>query len=179
MLTTMRRKSFTTWPCSIARTVDLLGDAWTLLVLRELFYGETRFEGFVTTLGIARNTLTDRLTLLADSEVIERRAYQTDPVRHEYVLTDRGTDLFGVLAAINAWGDRWLAGDEGAPVTLHHDHCGHDLHAEVTCAHCREPVHLRDVSARMGPGFPAKLAALPAVSDRFTRATQHSQPDQN
>ncbi len=168
----MRRRSFDTWPCSIARTVDLFGDAWTLLVLRELFFGETRFEGFVATLGIARNTLTDRLSVLVDNGVIERHAYQSDPVRHEYVLTSKGSDLFGVIMAINAWGDRWLAGAAGAPVTLRHTPCGHDLHAEVICAQCREPVRRADVTAHLGPGFPEKLAAHSAVTARFARNSQ-------
>lgn len=111
----MRRTSFGTWPCSIARTADILGDAWTLLVLREVFYGESRFDGFIGSLGIARNTLTDRLRRLEAEGLLRRRAYQTDPVRHEYLLTDKGRDFFGVLAAINAWGDRWLVGRRGRP----------------------------------------------------------------
>lgn len=165
----MRRRSFDTWPCSIARTVDLFGDAWTLLVLRELFFGETRFEGFVATLGIARNTLTDRLSLLVDNGVIERRAYQSDPLRHEYVLTPKGSDLFGVIMAINAWGDRWLAGEAGAPVTLRHTTCGHDLRPEVVCQECQQPVRRGDVTAHLGPGFPAQLATHSAVTKRFGR----------
>ena len=80
----MKRTSFDGWPCSIARTVDMLGDAWTVLVLRELSYGESKFEGFVSSLGIPRNTLTDRLTILVDQGLVERRSYQRDPVRHEY-----------------------------------------------------------------------------------------------
>lgn len=174
MLSGMRRRSFDAWPCSIARTVDLFGDAWTLLVLRELYYGETRFDGFVTTLGIARNTLTDRLGRLVENDLITRRAYRSDPVRHEYVLTPRGTDMFGVIMAINSWGDRWLAGEAGVPVTLHHQSCGHDLRAEVVCAHCREPLHLDDVTARIGPGFPTRLATHPAVVDRFASNSQHT-----
>ena len=101
----MRRTSFGSWPCSIARTADILGDAWTLLVLREVFYGESRFDGFIGTLGIARNTLTDRLRRLEAEGLLRRRVYQRDPVRHEYLPTDKGRDFFGVLAAINAWGD--------------------------------------------------------------------------
>ncbi|QWB24425.1 MULTISPECIES: helix-turn-helix domain-containing protein [Streptomyces] len=163
----MRRTSFDTWPCSIARTADILGDAWTLLVLREVFYGESRFDGFIGTLGIARNTLTDRLRRLESEGLLERRAYQTDPVRHEYLLTDKGRDFFGVLAAINAWGDRWLAGDEGAPVVLHHTSCDHDTQARVVCSSCGEPLHHRDLTARTGPGYPPRLLDDPAVRERF------------
>lgn len=163
----MRRTSFDGWPCSIARTVDLLGDGWTLLVLRELFYGETRFDGFTKTLGIARNTLTDRLRRLVDAGLLERRPYQSDPVRHDYLLTDKGRDFFGVLATLNAWGDKWLAEDEGVPVILHHHTCGEDTHAEVICAVCGEPLRTDDVAARTGPGYPARLLAYPDVQRRF------------
>jgi DNA-binding HxlR family transcriptional regulator len=163
----MRRTSFGDWPCSIARTADLLGDAWTLLVLRELFYGESRFDGFTGTLGIARNTLTDRLRRLEAAGLIERRAYQSEPVRHAYLLTDKGRDFFGVLAALSAWGDRWLAGDTGAPVVLRHTPCGHDTEARVVCSHCGETLHQRDLTARTGPGYPDRLLADPVVRARF------------
>ncbi|MBB3087871.1 winged helix-turn-helix transcriptional regulator [Nocardioides albus] len=168
----MRRKSFGTWPCSIARTVDLLGDAWTMLVLRELFYGETRFDGFATALGIPRSTLTNRLGLLVDEGLVDQREYQVDPVRHEYVLTDKGRDFFGVIAAINAWGDRWLSGEEGVPVVMRHESCGHDLDATVVCGSCDEPVRLDAVSVRPGPGYPARVASRPDVIERFERASR-------
>jgi DNA-binding HxlR family transcriptional regulator len=163
----VRRKSFARWPCSIARTVDLIGDAWTLLVLRELFYGQTKFEEFVDTLGIPRNTLADRLAVLVSGGVAERRGYQVDPVRHEYVLTAQGRDLFGVLASINAWGDRWLDRGDGAPVVMRHEPCKHDLDVHVTCAHCGQVVSAEDVTARTGPGYPAALATHPALASRF------------
>lgn len=163
----MRRTSFQGWPCSIARTSDLLGDGWTLLVLREVFYGETRFEGFARSLGIARNTLTDRLGLLVDAGLLEKRPYRSDPVRHDYLPTAKGRDFFGVLAALGAWGDRWLAGDDGVPVTMQHDRCGHDSSAAVVCAHCGDPLHVDEVTLRPGPGYPAALLDRPDVQERF------------
>ncbi|MEV0981330.1 helix-turn-helix domain-containing protein [Streptomyces sp. NPDC049915] len=163
----MRRTSFAGWPCSIARTVDLLGDAWTLLVLREIFYGESRFDGFIDSLGIARNTLTDRLRRLEDAGLLERRAYQTEPVRHAYLPTQKGRDFFGVLAALNAWGDRWLADDEGVPVVMRHTVCGHDTRARVVCSSCGEPLDSEDVTVRTGPGYPARLRDDPVVKARF------------
>lgn len=171
-LVAVKRTSFDTWPCSIARTADLLGDAWTLLVLREIFYGEARFEGFVSALRIPRNTLTDRLTLLVDHGLLERRAYQSDPVRHEYVLTEKGRDFFGVLAAINAWGDRWLTGEKCAPVVMHHEACAHDLTAAVVCSACGATVRSADVTVRPGPGYPARLANKPDIIERFARASR-------
>src|SRR3954468_23923624 len=152
----MRRTSFAHWPCSVARTMDLLGDAWTPLVLREAFYGIRRFDEFQQELGIARNTLTDRLRRLVDEGLLEQRHYQDEPRRYDYVLTEKGRDFFGVLAAMSRWGDRWLAGDEGAPVAFHHDTCGHDTEAEVVCAVCREPLRAEDTSMRMGPGYPER-----------------------
>lgn len=150
--------------------MDLLGDWWTPLVLREAFYGIRRFDGFQRELGIARNTLTDRLRRLVDEGLLEKQLYESEPRRFDYVLTDKGRDFFGVLAAMSRWGDRWLAGDEGAPVRLHHEVCGHDTHAEVVCAACGEPLHGEDTTMRMGPGYPERLKPRPDVQRRFSHA---------
>jgi DNA-binding HxlR family transcriptional regulator len=138
----------------VARSVDLLGDWWTPLVLRECYYGVRRFDAFQRSLGIGRNILTQRLNRLVDEGLLERRPYQDRPVRHEYLLTDKGRDFFPVIAAMVRWGDRWLAGDDGPPVVLHHTTCGHDMHAEVVCSRCGESIELRDVTADLGPGYP-------------------------
>ncbi|MFZ0157472.1 MAG: helix-turn-helix domain-containing protein [Kineosporiaceae bacterium] len=163
----MKRTPFSTWPCSIARTVDLLGDWWTPLVLREAFYGTTRFDEFERILGIGRNVLTQRLTKLVDTGILDRIPYQQRPTRYDYVLTDKGHDFFPVLAAVNRWGDRWLAPDDGPPVVLHHDTCDHDTHAEVVCAHCREPLRMDDVTPRLGPGYPTSYRAAALANGRF------------
>lgn len=151
----MKRTPFGEWPCSVARTVDVLGDWWTPLVLREAFMGTRRFDGFQRNLGIGRNILTQRLTRLVDEGILVRRPYQDRPVRHEYVLTDKGRDLFTVIAAMKTWGDRWLAGADGPPLTYHHTRCDHDMDAEVVCSHCGERLEVREVRARPGPGRPA------------------------
>ncbi|WP_020497687.1 winged helix-turn-helix transcriptional regulator [Sciscionella marina] len=163
----MKHTSFADWPCSIARTVDLLGDRWAPLVLRECFYGLRRFDEFQRELGIARNTLTERLRRLVADGLLEKRAYQREPMRHEYLLTEQGRDFFGVLAAMARWGDRWLAGEQGPPVLLHHA-CGADSHAEVVCAACGEPMRAGNTRARMGPGFPEALADRTSVRKRFS-----------
>jgi DNA-binding HxlR family transcriptional regulator len=147
--------------------MDLLGDWWTPLVLRDAFYGVRRFDEFQQGLGIARNTLADRLRRLVDEGLLEKQPYQTDPVRHDYVLTEKGRDFFGVLAAMARWGDRWLAGDDGPPITFHHDRCDHETHGEVVCAQCLEPLTAEDTSMRPGPGYPARLAEDPEVQRRF------------
>lgn len=142
-----------------------------MVVLREAYYGETRFEGFVNSLSIARNTLTDRLTLLVEQALLERRLYQSEPARHEYLLTDKGRDFFGVLAALNSWGDRWLSTEDGPPVSITHEPCGHELDVSVTCSHCHEVVRFGSVTVEPGPGYPPRLAAHPAVLERFARAS--------
>lgn len=141
----MRRTSFAQWPCSVARTADLLGDWWTPLVLREAMYGTTRFEEFERVLGIGRNTLTQRLNRLVAEGVLEKVAYQDRPPRYDYRLTESGRDLFGVVATMLAWGDRWRSPD-GPPIRLQHHACGHDTSAVVVCSHCREPLRLDEVS---------------------------------
>ena len=134
--------------------MDLLGDQWTLLVLREAFYGVTRFDQFQTSLGIARNTLTERLDRLVGAGLLERVRYQLKPARYEYVLTAMGHDFFPVLTAIMRWGDRWLDGGAGPPITLRHTVCGRATHAEVHCAHCDGALSSDVVTMESGPGLP-------------------------
>ena len=147
----MKRTPFADWPCSLARTVDIVGDWWTPLVLRECFLGTRRFDDFQRHLGIGRNILTQRLGRLVDEGMLARRPYQEHPPRREYVLTDKGRDFFPVVAAIMRWGDRWLDDGAGPPLVLHHTGCDHDIHAEVVCSSCGEPLALRDVRARVRP----------------------------
>jgi DNA-binding HxlR family transcriptional regulator len=125
--------------------VDLLGDWWTPLVLRDAMYGIRRFDDFERSLGLSRNVLSQRLGRLVDEGLLAKVAYQDRPVRYEYRLTDKGRDFFGVVAALMAWGDRWLAPD-GPPITLRHTSCGHTTSALVTCAACGEPLALCDVT---------------------------------
>jgi DNA-binding HxlR family transcriptional regulator len=147
--------------------MDLLGDAWTPLIMREAFYGFRRFDEFQSELGIARNTLADRLRRLVDAGVFEKSLYQTEPNRYEYVLTEMGNDFFGVIAAISAWGDRWLAGKQGPPVMFHHDSCDHDSGVEVVCTACGEPLRAADTTMRMGPGYPKALSRRAHIQQRF------------
>jgi DNA-binding HxlR family transcriptional regulator len=152
----MKRTPFAEWPCSIARAVDILGDWWTPLVLRECYYGVRRFEDFQKSLGIGRNILTQRLNRLVDEGVLVRRPYQEKPLRHEYVLTEKGRDFFPVLMAMVHWGDKWLADEAGPPIRLHHTACDHDMHAEVVCSQCKEPLQLAETRAKAGPGYPKR-----------------------
>jgi DNA-binding HxlR family transcriptional regulator len=117
-----------------------------------VFLGVTRFDDIQRDLGIARNVLADRLDALVDNEVLERRAYQERPVRHEYVLTDKGRDLQSVLLAIMAWGDRWESGEAGPPISLRHERCGELTTPALVCSCCGEPLRSDEVSAHPGPG---------------------------
>jgi DNA-binding HxlR family transcriptional regulator len=154
----MRRTRFDRWPCSIARTVDLAGDWWTPLVMREAFYGARRFEEFQQRLGLSRNVLTQRLARLVDEDMLERVRYQDRPPRYEYQPTEKGRDFFAVLAAMIRWGDRWLAGPQGPPIELRHRESGQSVEPEVVDARTGEPLDIRDIVATPGPGLPERLA---------------------
>jgi DNA-binding HxlR family transcriptional regulator len=135
--------------CSVARTLDLMGDRWSILVLREAFWGTRRFEVFQRHLGIARNILTDRLSKLVDAGIFERRRYSDRPPRSEYRLTAAGRDLWPILITLMQWGDRHLP-DPGQPrPTVTHRACGHADGFTLACDHCGEPVGPRDVDARL------------------------------
>ena len=149
----MKRTPFSQWPCSIARAVDLLGDWWTPLVLRDAFSGVRRFDDFQQSLHIGRNILTQRLTRLVDEGLFERVQYCERPPRHEYRLTEKGRDFWPVLAAMMAWGDRWMDDGRGAPVVLRHVACGHRATPTVVCSHCGDPLRVTDVRSVAGPGY--------------------------
>jgi DNA-binding HxlR family transcriptional regulator len=154
----MRRTRFADWPCSIARTVDLTGDWWTPLVMREAFYGARRFEQFQQHLGLSRNVLAQRLEHLVEEDMLTRVPYQDRPVRHEYRLTEKGRDFFTVLAAMISWGDRWLAGPGGPPIELRDRETGLPVRPQVTDATTGRPLDVRTIVATPGPGLPPDLA---------------------
>jgi DNA-binding HxlR family transcriptional regulator len=159
----VKRTEFASWPCSIARSVDLMGDWWTPLVLREAFLGVRRFDDLQRSLGIGRNVLTQRLKRLVDEGLLERRRYQEKPDRYEYVLTEMGRDFYPVLATMAAWGDRWLSGEDGPPVVFHHQPCGHDMTAKVVCSECGEAIVARDMRVRRADGSPMGRARTTAA----------------
>jgi len=163
----MRRTRFDDWPCSVARTVDLMGDWWTPLVMREIFYGIHRFDDLQAGLGIGRNVLTERLKRLVEEGVLKKVPYSERPTRHEYRLTPKGRALFPVIAAMMRWGDDWLAGPEGPPVELVDRRTGEPIRPLVIDEITGEPIDLRHVAARRGPGFPADGSEDPAVRRRF------------
>jgi DNA-binding HxlR family transcriptional regulator len=138
--------------CSIARTLETVGERWTLLVLRAVFTGHHRFEEIQRDLGVATNILSDRLQTLVDQGILERRPLPDAAARHEYRLTEKGLDLNPVLLELMRWGDRWDA-PGGPPRLVVHRACGHETHAVQTCAHCGEPLNARNVRVHDGPGL--------------------------
>ena len=137
--------------CSIQATLDLVGDRWTLLILRDIFRGVHRFSQIQDDLGIARNLLADRLGRLVEHGILHKVPYQQRPLRHEYRLTPKGMDLSPALVALMGWGDRWAAGGE-PPTVLIHDACGTDLEQVLLCPTCDETVRPTHIRSRPGPG---------------------------
>ena len=129
--------------CSIARTLDIVGEKWALLTVREVFLGDRRFDEMVRRTGAPRDTLAARLRTLVSAGILDRRQYSEHPARFEYYLTDAGRDLYPVIVTLMRWGDQYLAGEDGPPLVLQH-HCGHELVAQVVCQACGEPLRARD-----------------------------------
>jgi DNA-binding HxlR family transcriptional regulator len=148
------RLGYSSSNCSIARTLGVVGEKWTLLVLREAFWGVCRFDDFHAALGCARNLLSARLKTLVANGLLERRAYQDDRgrSRYEYRLTDKGRDLFPALVALMAWGDRWAADEAGPAVVLEHRDCGEPVSVQLCCGSGHARLGARDISATPGPG---------------------------
>jgi DNA-binding HxlR family transcriptional regulator len=138
------RTSFETYDCSIARTMAVLGEPWTALILRDLFIGVTRFDALHTHLGVSRKVLTLRLNRLVSDDIVVRRAYTQRPERFDYLLTDKGWQLCDILLAISAWGDTWTMAETGPPALIRHRLCDHLTVAEIRCSHCGELLHAAD-----------------------------------
>ncbi len=137
--------------CSVARTLGIVGERWTLLVLREAFLGVRRFDRMQADLSIARNILADRLQSLVETGILERRRYQDHPPRSEYRLTQKGLDLYPILVSLMRWGDQYESAG-GPPVVLTHRACGHAMTPVLACPHCGDEITARDVTFAPGPG---------------------------
>jgi DNA-binding HxlR family transcriptional regulator len=147
----MQRTDFGQMACSIARTLDVIGEPWSPLILRDVWVGMQRFDELQADLGISRKVLTERLNHLVAEGVLERRPYDRRP-RYEYHLTPKGIELVDLLMVMAGWGDKWLAGAQGPPVLYRHDACGQISRVDLRCAHCGEPMHAANVELLAGPG---------------------------
>jgi DNA-binding HxlR family transcriptional regulator len=150
--------------CSVAKSLEVIGERWSLLIVREVMHGRRRFSQLQGSLGVARNVLSARLARLIEEGILERRAYQESPPRYEYFLTEKGLDLWPALIALQGWGDRHSAGPEGPPMMLLHKGCGGRVTDRGICSECGEVLHARDARAVPGPGLEAALADSEAES---------------
>lgn len=139
--------------CSIARSLELVGERWSLLIVRDALLGVRRFDDFQKSLGIARNVLADRLNGLVEDGILERVPYQERPERFEYRLTEKGADLLPAVIALMHWGDRYLAGEAGPPRIPEHRGCGGDVIEQFVCLRCGDVLAREDVAVRLGPAL--------------------------
>lgn len=155
----MRWLDISTENCSIQRALDIVGDRWSLLILREAFNGVRRFDDMAGHLGISDSVLSRRLRGLVEGGVLRRVAYRSTGARthHEYVLTERGLDLFPAIVALMQWGDKYLADEEGGTWKVAHKTCGHPVEAVVHCTH--DLSHLTPFDTETGPGPSARERA--------------------
>lgn len=170
----MQRTSFLDMPCSVARTLDIIGEWWTLLILRDVFYGVRRFESLLSHLGISRKILTSRLQRLVDEGILRKAIYQKKPLRHEYRLSAKGLDLLPVLLSIMNWGDRWMAESGEVPVIFIHKDCGKETTPILVCSHCGGELSANNVQPKAGPGAPKeeieRLRKYSVYADLFSGA---------
>jgi DNA-binding HxlR family transcriptional regulator len=147
--------------CTIARTLDILGDRWSFIVLREVFQGIRRFDDLTVRTSIPRAVLTERLRRLVDAGILRREPYREPGARSrsEYRLTEKGLDLYPVLLALQSWGDRYLADPEGPPIEFVHRDCGERLQLVMRCEDGHELGRSRDAGGRPGPGAHRRVPA--------------------
>ena len=143
----MLERDYRDQDCSIAATLELIGERWTILVIRDIWLGRRRFGQIQENLGIARNVLSARLGRLLDAGIIEKRIYSERPERYEYFLTEKGLDLWPVMVAMQGWGDRHLAGPEGPAVAIVHKECGGAVNDRRICERCGQELQVRDARA--------------------------------
>lgn len=154
----MRWSEIDTQVCSVARSLSVIGDNWTLLILRDCFLGLNRFDQFQKSLGVTRHRLADRLSKLTKAGVLEKQPYQERPLRNEYRLTEMGKDLYPVMMFLARWGDQWLADEDGTPLKYRHQDCGKIVHPEMVCSDCGGTLNNRNVTPIVGPGIQEKLS---------------------
>ena len=154
----MLKRTYENQICSIARSLEVVGERWSLLIVRDAFLGLKRFEEFQRSLGIARNVLTERLNRLVDEGILERVRYQERPTRYEYRVTSKGGELGTAVIALLQWGDRHLAGEAGPPRLVEHADCGGKAVARLVCDKCGEAIGPDGVKLKPGPALDRRIA---------------------
>lgn len=153
--------------CSVARALSVVGERWTMLILRDAFLGTRRFDQFQRNLGVTRHRLSERLGKLVDAGVLVKVPYTDRPLRYEYRLTRKGLGLYPVLLTLAHWGDEWMDDGEGPPMEYLHQRCGHQTHAVLTCSECNEPLRPEEVTPKLGPSLQRLAEALRAEGETF------------
>ncbi len=171
----MQRTSFSDFACSVARTLDVVGEWWSPLILRDAFLGVTRFDNIQKDLGIPRKVLAERLATLVEHGVLERTPYRDGRVRYEYHLTEKGRDFLTALIALMNWGDRWLTGPKGVPLNVTHSGCGGNVEAHMICKCCGEAVANDVIEGQAGPG--ARIGKGTAVLGRLRHGPTKKGPE--
>lgn len=162
----MLRSDYPGQICSIAKALEVIGERWSLLIVRDVMNGRRRFDELQKGLGIARNVLSARLQRLVDEDILERRPYQESPARYEYFLTEKGLDLWPSLVALLGWGDRHSPEPNGPPMLIVHKECGGQVSDRGICESCGKILHARDARPLPGPGLEAALGKAEPVATR-------------
>jgi DNA-binding HxlR family transcriptional regulator len=158
------RRDYPGQVCSIAKALEVIGERWSLLIVRDVMNGRRRFDALQKGLGIARNVLSARLQRLVEEDILERRLYQKSPERHEYFLTEKGLDLWPALVALLGWGDRHSPTQNGPPMLIVHKQCGGPVSDRGVCESCGKVLHARDARALAGPGVAGDVEIAAAGS---------------
>ncbi len=159
MMGVMPYRPFTDQNCSVAGALELVGDRWTLLVMREILFGRRRFAELRRNTGIAPNILSERLQTLVEHGLLRRKLYSEHPESYEYVPTRKGVDLNVVITALLGWGDKYATPPGGPPRVQVHTRCGHDARPRMHCSHCGEVIGSGELRVRPGPGATAEQVA--------------------
>ena len=171
----MRWKQIDTMTCSVARTLSVVGDRWTMLIIRDVFLGIRRFDAIQQDLQLTPHRLSDRLRKLVRDGILHRVAYEKRPPRFEYLLTEKGLDLYPLIATMTEWGDRWMAGRAGVPVELVHWPCGQTIKPELICPCCKAKIDSRQMSARPGPALKERGLSVPRSRTKGLKTPRRSE----
>jgi len=153
--------------CSVARSLSVVGERWTMLIIRDAFLGTRRFDQFQNNLGITRHRLSERLAKLVDAGVLVKVPYNDRPLRYEYRLTRKGLGLYPVLMSLARWGDEWMDPGQGAPMEYVHQKCGQVTEPVLTCSACHEALRAQEVTPRLGPALKPLAERLAAEGESF------------
>ena len=140
-------------PCSVARTLSVIGDTWSMMIIRNAFLGIRRFDDFHKNLGVTRHVLTDRLNTLVNEGILHKVPYTETQKRFEYRLTEKGLALYPIIMSIVHWGDTFMDKGLGAPLDYVHETCGHTFHPVMVCSECSEPLSPKQVNVKVGKGL--------------------------